>query len=225
MTTVRVTFMAEMQDDGSAVVAPGVLLTPAHLAGAHLVELAPEFSCSVPGCIRPVHVRGICNAHYLEGRKSGAVQPLPAKSWQERYWEKVNKTETCWLWTGAVADHGYGTHLVDGRTRLAHRLAVQLSGRVIPPKMQVDHLCRVRRCVNPEHLEIVTPRVNTERGMAPTMITHVTGICKRGHSMEDAIIVRRKDGRVSQRCRPCQQASNARSEARRKAELNGGAAP
>ena len=78
----------------------------------------------------------------------------------ERFWNQVDARGPCWLWTGLLDRDGYGKW--GKRGLLAHRFAwSELVGE--PPPM-FDHLCRVRRCVNPDHLEPVTPRVNAQRG-------------------------------------------------------------
>ena len=81
----------------------------------------------------------------------------------ERFWNKVNKTEGCWLWTAALS-HGYGRF---GKGGAAHRLAWEDRNGPIPEGLVLDHLCRVPRCVNPEHLEPVTHRENTLTRCAP----------------------------------------------------------
>lgn len=72
----------------------------------------------------------------------------------------------CWIWTGWMAGKGYGQIKIDGRSWLLHRLTYTLYHGPIPHKFHVDHLCRVRSCCNPHHLEAVTPRENTYRGEA-----------------------------------------------------------
>ena len=123
----------------------------------------------------------------------------------KRFWSKVDKSAGgCWLWTGYTNPAGYGRicRRENGKDKchLAHRYAwTQLVGP-IEDGMTLDHLCRVRACVNPEHLEVVTQKVNVRRGNAPTIVTWRTGTCKRGHSMADA-----HDTKKGKRCRRCQQ--------------------
>jgi len=83
----------------------------------------------------------------------------------DRFWSKVNKTNTCWLWEGTVENTGYGSFAVSHtKGVLAHRLAYELSVGEIPSGLTLDHLCRVRNCVNPDHLEPVTCAENIRRG-------------------------------------------------------------
>jgi hypothetical protein len=72
----------------------------------------------------------------------------------------------CWLWTGSLNNKGYAQLGVAGRVRSAHRVAYELFKGAIPDGLQIDHLCRVRQCVNPDHLEAVTQSVNIRRGVA-----------------------------------------------------------
>lgn len=86
-----------------------------------------------------------------------------------RFWAKVRKSDACWLWTGGVDSGGYGQFRVDSSRKIvAHRFAYESLIGAIPPGLQLDHLCRVKTCVNPEHLEPVTGRVNTLRSDGPT---------------------------------------------------------
>lgn len=86
-----------------------------------------------------------------------------------RFWEKVQKTETCWLWNGAMLKTGYGSIRVDGKAQRAHRVAYELRVGKIPPGMLLRHSCDTPRCVNPAHLSVGTKRDNTkdalERGL------------------------------------------------------------
>lgn len=70
----------------------------------------------------------------------------------------------CWIWKGFIHKSGYGSAAKDGKYIRAHRLFYERHVGPIPLKMVVDHLCRVKACVNPEHLEVVSNAVNTRRG-------------------------------------------------------------
>jgi hypothetical protein len=72
----------------------------------------------------------------------------------------------CWVWTGALSTGGYGMFRKDGKTYQAHRLSYELYKDRISTRLEIDHLCRVRCCVNPDHLEPVTKKVNAERGIS-----------------------------------------------------------
>lgn len=90
------------------------------------------------------------------------------------FWQKVRFTSTCWIWT-ACKRRGYGAYTVDGKLRVAHRLVYEEMRGPIPEGLTLDHLCRNRPCVNPDHLEPVTREENVRRW--GRTITH----CKRGH--------------------------------------------
>lgn len=77
--------------------------------------------------------------------------------WPERFWEKVDKSNDCWLWTARRNRSGYGEVGVPGdRTRLAHRVAWSLLRGEIPPGLAVLHACDTPACVNPDHLRLGT---------------------------------------------------------------------
>lgn len=81
---------------------------------------------------------------------------------RELFFSKVQQDASgCWLWTGCVGKRdGYGRFTRSGLSRLAHRAGYQLLRGEIPDGMVLDHLCRVRHCVNPDHLRVVTNREN-----------------------------------------------------------------
>lgn len=97
------------------------------------------------------------------------------------FWEKVHKTQTCWLWTGAINTGGYGSCRIGRRDLKAHRVAYTLLKGSIPSGLQLDHLCRVRNCVNPDHLEPVTSRVNIHRGVSCIAEHAASTTCPQGH--------------------------------------------
>jgi hypothetical protein len=87
---------------------------------------------------------------------------MSGKTLQERFWAKVEKTDTCWLWTGNHDRRGYGRIAVDGKTLGAHRVSYELMHGPIPPRMLVDHRCFNHACVNPSHLRLATQKQNVE---------------------------------------------------------------
>jgi hypothetical protein len=85
----------------------------------------------------------------------------------ERFHSCVDRSsESCWLWKGSLDGKGYGQFSIDNLNFVAHRVSFVLAGRTVPVGLELDHLCRVRRCVNPAHLEPVTHRENVRRGLA-----------------------------------------------------------
>lgn len=115
----------------------------------------------------------------------------------------------CVLWDGYIGTDGYGrtgTHVP------AHRAAYESSKGRIPDGLDIDHLCRTPLCINPEHLEAVTPAVNTLRGVSFSAINHRKVKCDNGHPFDAANTYRRPNGHRD--CRECIRA-RARAYGRR----------
>lgn len=150
-------------------------------------------TCSVVDCDRDAFCRGWCNRHYQRWYRLG--DPLASakrRPWQERFWEKVDRRgdDECWPWLAALSDKGYGMfNATFSGTGVAHRIAYMLLIGPVPDGLVLDHLCRVRHCVNPSHLEPVTAEENTSRGIRATQ-TH----CKRGHEFTAENTERRPNG-------------------------------
>lgn len=132
----------------------------------------------------------------------GAVRPLTQRE-LDRLWSHVSEDENgCWIWTGSRYRDGYGSFTLDGRSAYTHRIMYMIFIGEIAKGMHTDHLCRVRECCNPEHLEIVTARENLMRSpVAPAALNAAKTHCKRGHELSgDNVRVDRRGGRA---CRAC----------------------
>ncbi len=99
---------------------------------------------------------------------------------EERFWAKVEKTETCWLWTASL-HQGYGVLWNGSRMEAAHRIAYKLLKGNIPSTLELDHLCRNPQCCNPEHLELITHRQNILRGISPAAKRAKQTHCPQSH--------------------------------------------
>lgn len=121
--------------------------------------------CSVDGCNRKREKRSWCNRHYLRWRTYGdPVGSACRPSVSERFWAKVEKTESCWNWTaGVTVSGGYGVFHPGGGTSVrAHRFCYEQAIGAIPAGMHLDHTCHNPRCVRPDHLRVVTNKQNCE---------------------------------------------------------------
>lgn len=122
----------------------------------------------------------------------------------------------CWKWTAAVSSSGYGITWNGTALVGAHVFTYTALVAPVPAGLHLDHLCRVPLCVNPQHLEPVTPGENVRRGNAPSAIAARTGLCQQGHPLSGSnLYVVRATGK--RRCRTCQSARMARQYAARRA--------
>lgn len=157
-------------------------------------------TCVVDGCTDRVKARSWCNKHYSRWRVHGDPHFAPPSP-EERFWAKVDRTEGCWLWTGPQAGGGYGQFSIDGKFRPAHRVAYEWIVGPIQPGLVLDHLCVVRLCVNPAHLEPVTQRENVLRSDALSAQNARKTHCKYGHEFTPENIKWTKQGWRT--CRTC----------------------
>ncbi|KKL99549.1 hypothetical protein LCGC14_1813320 [marine sediment metagenome] len=119
---------------------------------------------------------------------------------QERFDVKYLKmADGCWHWVAQIAPNGYGRMQMGLKADLAHRVSYTLHKGPIPEDAQIDHLCRVRKCVNPDHLEAVTCQENLLRGETRAAENAAKVICVNGHDLTDSWI--RSNG--ARQCRQC----------------------
>lgn len=111
----------------------------------------------------------------------------------------------CWLWVSSIDQQGYGMSR-------AHRVAYTVLRGPIPAGLVLDHLCRVRNCINPDHLEPVTIATNTRRGIRPPSVKKTE--CLRGHPFDEANTRIRPDG--TRKCRTCSNAEGRQRKERAK---------
>lgn len=166
--------------------------------------------CSVETCQAPSQTRGWCKHHYdkwLRYRDPLHKQP----TLEERFWLRVNKNGPipanrpelgpCWLWKGTITFFGYSHFWINHKEVRAHRFSYKLLIGAIPDGLHLDHLCRVRSCVNPYHLEPVTNRINILRGDAPAAINARKTHCIHGHPFDAVNTWHYKGFRFCKTCR------------------------
>ncbi len=125
------------------------------------------------------------------------------KSAIKRFWVKVKKTDNCWEWISGLNHYGYGQFTFNNYPIGAHRFSFYLKHNYFPD-IDIDHLCRNRKCVNPEHLEAVSHKENMRRGL-----TNVGGVnfrktqCKNGHKFTEDNLYRRKENLSWRICKKC----------------------
>jgi hypothetical protein len=138
----------------------------------------------------------------------------------ERFYQKVEKAgiNHCWMWTGARLNNGYGSFRYIGKNTTAHRASYQLHKGEIPTGLHVDHICRVRLCVNPNHLRAVTQRINNlENCRTISSVSFKKTHCNKGHALSGENLLYHK-GRREFPYRQCRRCKNNEQNLRRRKE-------
>lgn len=128
--------------------------------------------------------------------------------------KNIKRTETCWLWIGTL-NQGYGRACFKDKMYNAHRFVLELANIDIPKGMVVDHICRVRNCVNPDHLRVVTVTKNTlENSEGVSALNAKKTKCKRGHqfSATNTQIRMHSNGKTSRNCIKCRAVYRSRDK-------------
>lgn len=133
----------------------------------------------------------------------------------------VVSPDGCWMWGGPMNPGGYGVVCHEGKRVPAHRYTYEMAVGPIPSDKQIDHLCRVRACCNPAHLEVVTQRENTLRGVGLSAINARKTACHRGHELTGGNVsyYRSTTGGIGRCCLACKRAASLRYHARRRLKM------
>lgn len=125
----------------------------------------------------------------------------------------------CWIWEDSINGDGYGEYRIKGKAFKAHRFSYMEYKGPISNGMVIDHLCRVRCCVNPDHLEAVANRINVMRGVGTSAINASKTHCVRGHEFTKENTLwgtHHRSGLPTRRCRECNKAHCATYDKRRR---------
>lgn len=137
-----------------------------------------------------------------------------------RLLEGIELTDSgCWRWVKGKDRYGYGKINVGGRNRGAHRVSYETFRGRVPDGLQLDHLCRVRNCINPRHMECVTSAQNTLRGDGVSARAARRTHCPAGHPYDESNTYVLPNG--DRGCRACRNASSAAYKARKRIALKG----
>lgn len=184
-----------------------------------------DSGCNAKNCDKHHYAKGYCLVHYWRNKKHGDTdrrlriyKKTPVLDRLESKIERI-PIAGCWMWTGAGDKKGYGRINIDGKIRLTHRVYYEIMVGKVPDGLELDHLCRNPSCCNPSHLEPVTRKVNTDRGLcaeAHRKRKSLIRFCKNGHDYTEENTYVDKRGRRS--CKECMKLARIRASKR---ESNG----
>lgn len=168
--------------------------------------------CRHLGCQRGSTHSGWCSSHYMQIRRKGYTSDLRIVGDPEkRFWSKVIKTDTCWLWgPGPKDSHGYGQFSIGRKKVYPHRFSFELLVAPIAPGLEIDHICRNKICVNPDHLRATTREINLTNREDYQIKSDGIRRCYQGHEIVGDNDYERPNNRHE--CRKCIRARKARTK-------------
>lgn len=186
------------------------------------------------GAIKGDKRRGRCKPCYRrlikQLKKSGQYAPVPGsagppRSLARRIDDLRDDPSKCWEWDGEKNERGYGRASIDGKTRPAHRAVYEHLRGPVPEGLVLDHLCRNRLCVNPDHLEPVTNTTNIMRGVGVGAQNASKTHCINGHEFTPENTRLNKpvhpNGDPTRTCRQCHRDRQRRYHAAKRSVQNG----